>query len=133
MQKGSGLVVGPHVQPCQSTRAGHSDSQELNKSSRKLIGRSRELFTVLKWKKREVRRRWKQKQGTQDKYTDTVLECRDGDKKAKSYRQVETVRDTKGKKDFSKCSGGRKKAKKNVEHNSNQNHFVISQAIIQVT
>lgn len=64
---------------------------------------------------------------------DTVWECRDGDKKAKFYRQVETVRDMKGKKDFSKCTGGRRKAKKNVEHNSNHNYFVISQAMIQVT
>lgn len=59
--------------------------------------------------------------------------ARDGDKKAKAYRQVETVRETKGKKDFSKCIGGRRKAKKNVDRNSNHNHLVISQAVIRVT
>lgn len=65
--------------------------------------------------KKEICRGWKQQQGTQEEYTDMAQERRDGVRKAKAQRELEIVRDTKGKKGFCKHVGSKGKAEKNVD------------------
>ncbi|KAK4815711.1 LOW QUALITY PROTEIN: hypothetical protein QYF61_006749 [Mycteria americana] len=113
-KKGPRYLADIQGSPPPSSGKTHPNKQEISRDSRRPAWMSQELLTKLRLKK-EMYKRWKHREVTQEEYRATVQACRNSVRKAKADLELNLSRYGKGdKKDFYKYINSKRKATENV-------------------